>query len=72
MSTLFYAVWIVAIIMTATTIQKIYKLRLEKQNSNEKTDDELARLDQLEERIRVLERIITEDRHDLRQQINNL
>ena len=72
MNTLFYVVWIVAIVMVATTIQKIYKLRLEKKSSNEKTDEELARLDQLEERIRVLERIVTEDKHDLRREINRL
>ena len=29
-------------------------------------------LDQLEERIRVLERIVTEDKHDLRREINRL
>lgn len=72
MSTLFYVVCIVAIVMTAETIQKIHKSRLEKQKGDEKTDEELARLEQLEERIRVLERIVTEDKHDLRQEINRL
>lgn len=72
MNTLFYVVCIVAIVMTASTIQKIYTMRHEKKASDEKNDDEMARLDQLEERIRVLERIVTEERHDLRREINSL
>lgn len=72
MNTLFYVVCIVAVVMTATTIQKIARLRLEKNASDEMTDAETERLDQLEERIRVLERIVTEDKHDLRREINRL
>ena len=72
MNTLFYVVCIVAVVMTATTIQKIARLRLEKDASDEMTDAETERLDQLEERIRVLERIVTEDKHDLRREINRL
>ena len=69
---LIFVVLIVAIVMTANTIQKMYKVRHEEKQIDEKTDDELARLDQLEERIRVLERIVTEDKHDLRREINRL
>jgi len=72
MNTLFYVVLIVAVVMTADTIQKVYKMRHEKKEHDDKTEDELARLDQLEERIRVLERIVTEDKHDLRREIDNL
>ena len=72
MNTLFYVVCIVAVVMTATTIQKIARLRLEKSASDERSDAETERLDQLEERIRVLERIVTEDKHDLRREINRL
>jgi uncharacterized transporter YbjL len=72
MNTLFYVVCIVAIVMTADTIQKIYKSRHEKKQDDEQTDEEMARLEQLEERIRVLERIVTEDKHDLRREINRL
>ncbi len=72
MSTLFYVVLIVAIVMTADTIQKVYKMRHAKKDDDQKMDEELARLDQLEERIRVLERIVTEDKHDLRREISNL
>ena len=54
MNTLFYVVCIVAVVMTATTIQKIARLRLEKNATDEITNAETERLDQLEERIRVL------------------
>ncbi len=72
MNTLFYVVLIVAVVMTADTIQKVYKMRHEKKEDNGKIDEELARLDALEDRIRVLERIVTEDKRDLRQEIDNL
>jgi sialic acid synthase SpsE len=72
MNTLFFVVCIVAIVMTATTIEKIVKLRHQKNASDEKSDAESERLDLLEERIRVLERIVTEDKHDLRREINRL
>lgn len=72
MSTLFYVVLIVAVVMTADTIQKVYKMRHEKKHEDGKAEEELVRLDELEERIRVLERIVTEDKHDLRREINRL
>jgi sialic acid synthase SpsE len=72
MSTLFYVVLIVAVVVTADTIQKYLKLRHEQRTNDEKADDELERLTQLEERIRVLERIVTEDKRDLRREINSL
>ena len=72
MSNLFWVVCIVAIVMTAETIKKIYEMRHAKREGDERDNEELARLDQLEERIRVLERIVTEDKHDLRREINRL
>ena len=42
MNTLFYVVLIVAIVMTADTIQKIHKSRNEKKKSDEETNDELC------------------------------
>ena len=72
MNTLFYVVLIVAIVMCADTYQKYLKAKTEKNKSDEKTNAELEKLDQLEERIRVLERIVTEDKHDLRREINRL
>lgn len=72
MNTLFYVVLIVAIVMTADTVQKIHKAKHQKKKGAEMDEEEIARLDQLEERIRVLERIVTEDKRDLRREIDDL
>ncbi len=72
MNSLFYIAVIVAIVMTAVTVQNIHKAKLEQKSNNERDDEEMARLDALEERIRVLERIVTEDKRDLRSEIDRL
>ena len=72
MSTFFFIVCIVAIVMTADTIQKIYKARLKQQQNDAAAALSDEKLDALEERIRVLERIVTESKHDLRREINGL
>jgi len=72
MNTLFFVVCIVAIVCTADTIQKIYKARLAKQETDVDPDEATAQLDLLEERIRVLERIVTENKYDLKREINSL
>ena len=63
---------IVAVVMIADTIQKVAKARAQKRSGNEEIEGMAARIDELEERIRVLERIVTEDKHDLRREINRL
>ncbi len=63
---------IVAIVFTAETVQKIYRIRADKKKGDVSTDDALAQLEVLEERIRVLERIVTESKYDLKQEINRL
>jgi cell division protein FtsB len=72
MNTFFFVVCIIAIVMTADTIQKIYKVRAQKEANGARADEAQQQLDALEERIRVLERIVTEDKHDLRREINRL
>jgi uncharacterized protein (DUF342 family) len=73
MNTFVFILCIVAIVVGADTIQKIYKVRASKQEKDVGTDEEAsAKLDQLEERIRVLERIVTESKHDLSREIRNL
>ena len=73
MNTFVFILCIVAIVVCADTIQKIYKVRANKQEEDIGTDEEAqAKLDQLEERIRVLERIVTESKHDLSREIRNL
>jgi hypothetical protein len=72
MSTLFYVFCIVAVVVIADTVQKIHKSRSDKRAHDALSDDELAKLAQLEDRIRVLERIVTENKRDLRSEINRL
>ena len=73
MSNIFvFIICIVAIAMTAEVI-KVY---IEKKNAGpveiDGLDDALSKLDQLEERIQVLERIATESRPDLKKMIDEL
>lgn len=72
MNTLFYVVCIVAIVFTADTIQKYLKMKDKERKSDPELEETLAQIERLEERIRVLERIVTEDKTDLRSEINRL
>jgi cell division protein FtsB len=72
MNTMFYVVCIVAIVLAANTVQQYLKLRHRKENKSAQAEETQAQLDALEERIRVLERIVTENRFDLRDEINKL
>jgi cell division protein FtsB len=73
MNTLFYVVCIVAIVFTADTIQKYLKVKNQKSAEKDpELEETLAQIERLEERIRVLERIITENKYDLGKEIDNL
>ncbi len=72
MNTMFYVVCIVAIVLGANTVQQYLKLRHRKEEKSAATEETQAQLDALEERIRVLERIVTEHKIDLREEINRL
>lgn len=73
MNTLFYVVCIVAIVFTADTIQKYLKLKnLEKKEKDPELEETLAQIERLEERIQVLERIVTENKYDLSREISKL
>ena len=72
MNTMFYVVCIVAIVLAANTIQHYLKLRHRKEEGSKVAEETQAQLDRLEERIKVLERIVTENKFDLRQEINRL
>jgi hypothetical protein len=75
MSTLFYVVCIVAIVFTADTVQKYLKIKNVKgkaQDPDPELVETLAQIERLEERIRVLERIVTENKYDLGKEIDSL
>lgn len=73
MNTLFYVVCIVAIVFTADTIQKYLKIKnAEKKEQDPELEETLAQIERLEERIKVLERIVTENKYDLSREISDL
>jgi cell division protein FtsB len=72
MNTMFYVVCIVAIVLAANTIQQYLKMRHRKEDRGALGEETQAQLDALEERIRVLERIVTQNKFDLRDEINKL
>jgi hypothetical protein len=65
-------VTIVAIVMCANVMRSFFKQRDRRPDDQEYLGDTLEKIDLLEERIRVLERIITESRVDLKQEIDSL
>ena len=71
-NTLFFVVCIVAIVMVANVVQAYLKHRYKKPEVDTELEDTLAKIDVLEERIQVLERIITEHRFDLKKEIDQL
>ncbi len=71
-SSLFFVVCIVAIVFTAQTIQKYLKMKDEKKDADPELEESLANIERLEERIRVLERIVTENKFDLGREIDKL
>ncbi len=71
-STFLFVLMIIAIVMTAGVIETYIKQRRKDAATDPELTATLERMEQLEERIRVLERIVTENRVDLKQQIDNL
>ena len=71
-------VLIVTVVMIAETVRSVAKARAvaeaeaQKGANDEEVGQLMERIDALEDRIRVLERIVTEDKHDLRREISNL
>lgn len=63
---------IIAIVMVADTIQKVSSNRKRGKGESDELAAALKQVDALEERIRVLERIVTENNFDLRSEINKL
>jgi hypothetical protein len=72
-STFVFVLSIIAIVFTAQTLQKYLKIRSEQRPTQDpELEETLAQIERLEERIRVLERIITENKYDLSREISEL
>lgn len=72
-STFVFVLSIIAIVFTAQTIQKYLKIKSEERPAQDpEMEEALAQIERLEERIRVLERIVTESKYDLGREISKL
>ena len=67
-----FVLLIIAIVMISQVAKAYIKQRGKQPEVNRELEDTLAKIDVLEERIQVLERIITESKYDLKTEIDNL
>jgi cell division protein FtsB len=73
MNTMFYVVCIVVVVFAADSYQKYLKMQQQKKQEHDpELEESLAKIDMLEERIRVLERIVTENKPDIGREIDSL
>jgi hypothetical protein len=70
--TLIFVIWIVTVVMIANVLRTWIKQKHVKPETNGELEDTIAKIDLLEDRIKVLERIITENRFDLKNEIDSL
>ncbi len=71
-SSLVFVLLIVCMVMCANVARTYIKQRKMKPEDNEELEETVAKIELLEERIQVLERIITENRFDLKKEIDSL
>jgi hypothetical protein len=62
----------VTVVLCAKLVQTYIERRNKTGSEDEADAETLLKIDRLEERIQVLERIVTEDRYDLKKRIDNL
>lgn len=67
-----FAFLVITVALCARLIQVYLENRHHRSESDDDIERTLAKIDSLEERIQVLERIITESRFDLKRQIDSL
>ncbi len=72
MNTMFYVVCIVVACLAADSYNRYLKMKNKKQEQDPELDASLKKIEMLEERIRVLERIVTENKRDIGREIDNL
>jgi len=71
-SSLIFVLLLVSIVMSAKVIETWLREKRKKSENPEELEDTLSKIDVLEERVKVLERIITESRFDLKREIDSL
>ena len=71
-SSLIFVLLLVSVIMIARVIETWIKQKKAEPNQDEELQETLSKIEVLEERIKVLERIITENRFDLKREIDSL
>ena len=69
---MFYVVCIVAVVMAAMTYQKYLESKKTEKQHDPELEESLAKIEMLDERIRVLERIVTENKRDIGREIDDL
>jgi len=67
-----FVLWIIIIVMLCGVAQTYLKRRYKSPPIDPGMDEAAAKIAQLEERVRVLERIITENKYDLKREIDSL
>lgn len=68
-----FAIAIVALVLIYNLLKTLFRQKHVRQSADDGVNAELAeRLRQVEERVRVLERIVTDERFDLKQQFKDL
>ena len=72
MNTFAFVVTIVAIACATSVINQYLRTKRKTAEKGADVDDTLTQLEALEERIRVLERIVTESKFDLKREIDKL
>jgi membrane protein implicated in regulation of membrane protease activity len=71
-SALIFVLILISIVMTANIIETWLKQRKKAPEIDLDIEETLAKMEQMEERIKVLERIVTENRFDLKKEIDSL
>lgn len=72
MSNMFFVVCIVAIACATAVLSDYFKAKAARAREEDSSSETLEQLAAMEERIRVLERIVTEKRFDLKREIDGL
>jgi len=69
---LIFVLLLISIVMCARVIETWIKQKKARPENTDELAETLSKIDVLEERIKVLERIITENRFDLKREIDSL